>query len=75
MIVVKIMPLTVWCLTSVMFDMRCAAENAKGWLLKTAPRTFKLEDIFVEPCGMYAILQLICSVDPTERGGILIRIF
>jgi hypothetical protein len=52
-----------------MFDRQCAAENTK------APRTFKLKDIFVELCGMYAVLQLVCSVDPTERGDILIRIF
>jgi hypothetical protein len=73
-ILVNIMTLTLWHLTSVTFDIQCAAENAKGWL-KAVPRTFKLGHIFVEPCGICAILQPVCYVNPTERGDSLIRLF
>jgi hypothetical protein len=57
-----------------MFDIQCAAENVKDWL-KAAPRTCQLEEIFIEPCGIYAILQLVCFVNPSEKGDFLIKIF
>lgn len=75
MMLVNIITLTLWHLTtSVMFDIQCAAENMKGWL-KAALRTCQLEDIFIEPCGIYAILQLVCFVNRSEKGGFLIKIF
>ena len=53
---VNVVTLTLWRLTSVVSDVRRAAENTKRWL-KAAPRTRKLEDVFVEPRGIYAVLK------------------
>jgi len=75
MTLVNVVTLTLWHLTSLTFDVRCATDNTKLRLLKAAPRTCQLEEIFVEPCGICAVPQLVCVVNPTERGDILIRIF
>ena len=54
-----------WSLTLTVIDVQHVAENAKG-SLKWIPRMFQLCDVFVKPCGIYTLLQVVCCVNWRE---------